>query len=544
MQKRHFIGRLALAAFFLPGPRGLRFIIDMAKYFQTNVAVVVLATRADPEIHLVRPARPSETSRMRQAHKCQTPGSSCPGERHEFSRVSRGRLSVNSMPDSKLPSLDGWNRSCRIWRSAESSVYRLRDSYRSNELLNLDHSLLPSDRGERYKASMSPTAFHLLLLGLVSLGNAFLLIAFLNRLLARPISFELGHRLKQGHDLLIVLFPLAILAWQGWSNAKLLSGGDWRQLPILLQAYGSVCLVMLIGTLIAMLWRTHQPPPSRQLQLRSRRYDLASELGTSAIGTGPYQVMCRLPGNQFLQLEITEKVLRLPRLPAAWDGLTILHLSDFHFIGTVQRVWYERVISLLADRQPDLIAFTGDLLDNLAYREWIRPVLGSLRAPLGCWYVLGNHDWVLPDVQSIRQELSGIGWRDATEQLSLLSHRGETLAIAGDERPWMASSANFAAAPESAFRLLLSHTPDLIDVARQQRVDLMLAGHNHGGQVRLPIFGPVYSPSRFGCKYAAGSFWEPPTFLHVNRGLGGRHPLRVNCPPEATWLILRSEQAD
>ena len=91
----------------------------------------------------------------------------------------------------------------------------------------------------------------------------------------------------------------------------------------------------------------------------------------------------------------------------------------------------------------------------------------------------------------------------------------------------------------NAFRLLLSHTPDNIGWARRQNIDLMLAGHNHGGQVRLPAIGPVYSPSRFGTRYASGVFWEPPTLMHVSRGLAGRHPLRLNCPPELTRLVLR-----
>jgi predicted MPP superfamily phosphohydrolase len=71
-------------------------------------------------------------------------------------------------------------------------------------------------------------------------------------------------------------------------------------------------------------------------------------------------------------------------------------------------------------------------------------------------------------------------------------------------------------------------------------VDLMLSGHNHGGQVVLPIIGPVYAPSRFGVQYAGGVFWKDPTLLYVSRGISGQHPLRLNCPPELTKLILRA----
>ena len=91
-----------------------------------------------------------------------------------------------------------------------------------------------------------------------------------------------------------------------------------------------------------------------------------------------------------------------------------------------------------------------------------------------------------------------------------------------------------------SFRILLSHTPDNIMWARQQGIDVMLSGHTHGGQIRLPILGPVYSPSRFGCRYSGGVFWLNPTLLHVSRGLSGREPIRYNCPPELTKLILNS----
>jgi hypothetical protein len=72
----------------------------------------------------------------------------------------------------------------------------------------------------------------------------------------------------------------------------------------------------------------------------------------------------------------------------------------------------------------------------------------------------------------------------------------------------------------------------------------MLSGHNHGGQVRLPGFGPVYSPSAFGCHYASGVFWESPTLLYVSRGISGKHPLRWNCLPELTRLVLRPAIVD
>jgi len=99
---------------------------------------------------------------------------------------------------------------------------------------------------------------------------------------------------------------------------------------------------------------------------------------------------------------------------------------------------------------------------------------------------------------------------------------------------------DFSAQPDDAFRILLSHTPDNLPWARKHAIDLMLSGHNHGGQVVLPVVGPVYSPSIHGVEYAGGVYDEPPTLLYVSRGISGRHPVRWRCRPELTKLVLKS----
>ena len=117
--------------------------------------------------------------------------------------------------------------------------------------------------------------------------------------------------------------------------------------------------------------------------------------------------------------------------------------------------------------------------------------------------------------------------------------------LAGNERPW------FGELPEvprrtcdedgtPILRILLSHSPDQIPWARQQKFDLMFAGHTHGGQIRFPILGPIVAPSHFGVKYASGVFHESPTLLHVSRGVSGLDPIRINCLPEVTKITLRA----
>ena len=117
--------------------------------------------------------------------------------------------------------------------------------------------------------------------------------------------------------------------------------------------------------------------------------------------------------------------------------------------------------------------------------------------------------------------------------------RGRPLVVIGHEGPWLRPAPDLAGCPEGVFRLCLSHTPDNIAWSRRHGIDLMLSGHVHGGQIRFPLLGSMLVPSGYGRKYDCGLFEEGPTLLHVSRGLGGEHPLRYNCRPEATLLVLR-----
>jgi predicted MPP superfamily phosphohydrolase len=399
--------------------------------------------------------------------------------------------------------------------------------------------------GWRYKPAMAIHWTNLGLLLAVTVGHAVLVVAFLNRAMARPISHRLSHVLKQTHDFVIVLLPVLLVAFYGVTGSKLLWAGANTPsipvaLPVWLVGYLLVCLVLAVIAPVVKVLRTIAGPAKALRSTTSLVVDIAREVPGPLLGEGPYRRFANVPGNQLLQVEFNEKTLVHPRLPREWDGLSILHFSDCHYIGTVQRAWYDRVYEIACRRPCDLVAFTGDLLDDLKFQEWIEPTFGRFKAPLGCWFVLGNHDWILGDTQPIRRSLTNLGWFDATETTRQVAFRGGSLVIAGSERPWMGPDPDLAGTPENAFRLLLSHTPDQIQRARADQIDLMLAGHNHGGQVRFPLFGPVYSPSVYGCRYASGVFWEEPTLLHVSRGLGGRHPLRINCRPEVTRIVLRS----
>jgi predicted MPP superfamily phosphohydrolase len=378
----------------------------------------------------------------------------------------------------------------------------------------------------------------------LTVGHAALIVAIVNRVHAWPLPVRVLHRFRQGHDIVIVILPVVFACLAGFRGPRLFFGGGWHELPFLLLVYLAVCGAVAAALPGVAVYRRLVKSADLQVGGSSTTIDLARELGFRPVGRGPYRLFTHIPGNEFLKLEVSDKEYRLPRLPTAWDGLSILLLSDLHFIGTIERIWFERLIRIANTMPADLIVFAGDLLDRAELVEWIPATLGQLRAPLGCYFVLGNHDSYLKNTGQIRARLEEAGWRDVAGRAHVTEHKFKPLVICGSELPWMGTQPDLSKTPADAFRILLSHTPDNVNWACRHDINLMLSGHNHGGQVRLPGFGPVYSPSMYGCHYASGAFWEPPTLLYVSRGISGKHPLRWNCLPELTRLILRPVLAD
>jgi uncharacterized protein len=391
------------------------------------------------------------------------------------------------------------------------------------------------DRGSRrIDLQMTPMVDVVFLLLIA--GHTTLWVTFVNRSHALPLHCGTLRHFRHLHDVMIPLFPV-LLVWQvGLTGPALLRGGSWSEVGPFWSATLALCgtgagwlgFVILRG----LLRRT----PAVLASNHSRYFDVARELGYKPISRGPYRSLAVLPLNEQYRLEANEKTLLLPALPEEWEGLSILHLSDLHFQGTVAKEYFVRVCEIAAEQPADLVCFTGDLLDRQSLTEWLPETLGMLNGRYGNIFILGNHDWYQrPD--ETRDALVRLGWRDVSSKSLTVRIEGRTLEIGGDETPWMGAVPRFSLS--SDLRLLLSHTPDHIGRSRREGIELMLAGHNHGGQVQLPLIGPVYSPSRHGCKYSGGTYWDPPTLLHVSRGVSGRHPLRWRCLPEVTRLVLK-----
>ncbi len=376
---------------------------------------------------------------------------------------------------------------------------------------------------------------NLVLLMLLTVGHTELWVTIINRIESLPFPKRVLRWLRMFEDLVVVAFPFVAIFAVGLGGAGLLRSGRWSDLPTGWLVYFALCACGCVGFVISVLRWWALRPPALQLANHSRTVDIAQTLGYPPVGNGSVRLFARLPQNQIFRVQVSDKRYALPRV-ADWGALSILHLTDTHFTGKITRPYFEEIARLAEETPADLIVFTGDLLDDIDLLPWLAATIGRLQAPLGCYFVLGNHDWFY-GANEVRAEFARCGWRNVAGTVLRLEHRGHALEIGGTERPWMGGNPQFPP-PSDAFRILLSHTPDHLDFARRNRVDLMLAGHNHGGQIVLPVIGPVFSPSRHGVRYAGGAFWDDPTLLYVSRGLSGRRPIRLNCPPEMTRLIL------
>ena len=365
----------------------------------------------------------------------------------------------------------------------------------------------------------------MLLLVAALAGHVCVWVAVINRVHGRAWRCRTLQRWRNAIVAVNLAVPVVLAAWVLGGTQPELSTAQSAVLGIL-----SAGLLLPFGSAL----RYWQPAPSVLVAETGERFDVS---GDASVGDGPVAALAKLPGNEFREIELTRKTLALPSLMPG-QSLRILHLTDWHFTGTPDRRFYERATELCRQTPIDLVLFTGDLIDRMELLDWIEPTLGTLSAPLGCWFILGNHDW-MQQPEPIRQAMVAAGWSDLAGRVATLDAGRLRIQLGGSERPWMGEEPSFGG---DGLRVALMHTPDRIGWAVRNGCDLALAGHNHGGQVRLPGIGPLLVPARSGTRYAGGVYDRDGCVLHVGRGLGSLHPLRWNCPPEIAVLTLQSGQ--
>jgi hypothetical protein len=246
-----------------------------------------------------------------------------------------------------------------------------------------------------------------------------------------------------------------------------------------------------------------------------------------------------------VQLIVETVEIVLADLAPAFDGYRIALLTDLHSSPLVPRWWLDRAVDTANALAPDLVALGGDFLDDDPhYIAELGDILRPLRGKDGAVAVLGNHDHYV-GAQGVREELASAGVRELWNAHFVLIRGGAPLVIGGVgdlETDVVDCERALAGASANAPRIVLSHDPDVFAYwPAEPRLDLMLAGHTHGGQAYLPLLGPPYVPSQFGFRYLQGLIREGGRQLYVSRGVGASGlPIRWGCPPELTLVVLRS----
>jgi predicted MPP superfamily phosphohydrolase len=233
----------------------------------------------------------------------------------------------------------------------------------------------------------------------------------------------------------------------------------------------------------------------------------------------------------------------IPGLPPELDGVRIAHISDFH-LGVPSRGVraVERAVQWVAEREPDLVCITGDLLSRPRGEPQLLALLARLPHP---YVVLGNHDLAISrDPFSRPVELGRLEHGTLLVDTAVeVAVRGRLVELAGvDPRTWLEKRRSDFAPSKADLRILLCHFPRALDFVQPGRWHLVLAGHLHAGQIVLPCgFGKLLlaHPS---AKYPEGLFVSEGTTMHVSPGLGTTFvPFRFFARPEATELVLRSD---
>jgi predicted MPP superfamily phosphohydrolase len=380
----------------------------------------------------------------------------------------------------------------------------------------------------------------------VLIGHAALWVGLANRIHSTGLSRPMVKVFSGPCLTALVAIPLAaaLLWWR--SGLPLLAWlEETGRQPIVAVYVALCCGIAAVTTVLLLARHTFANRNSPIIENRTRIVDVAGELGRKPIAGLRAQLFSYVPGNQILELAVQEIDVLLPRLPYQLDGFSITLLSDLHFTGRIGIEYYRAVVREANGLGADLIAVCGDVLDDVEYLRWIPETLGQLKARDGVYFILGNHDSFTGQAPAVRSAISKAGLINLAGQVRQLAIDGAELILAGNELPWMKPAPDMQACPPRSadrpqLRVLLSHSPDQICWAQRWDFDLMLAGHSHGGQFRLPIIGPIFCPCWHGVKYAAGSFYCPPMVMHVSRGVAAEIPLRLNCRPEVTKLVLRS----
>ena len=237
-------------------------------------------------------------------------------------------------------------------------------------------------------------------------------------------------------------------------------------------------------------------------------------------------------------LETNTYFIRESTLPETFDGFVIAHISDFHSADNMT----ESVLDALRDTKPDIICITGDLLDSRSETVDAAVEFARQAAEIApCYYITGNHETIVSEAlrSTLLEQLAESGVILLDDREVILERNGASIALAGHF--WGDTQDVGNISQFEGYRILLSHQPEDFADYVAGGYDLVLTGHAHGGQFRIPFVGGVYAPGQgLFPKYDSGLFTENNTDMLVSRGIGNSSfPLRFNNRPEVIFAVLK-----
>jgi hypothetical protein len=291
-------------------------------------------------------------------------------------------------------------------------------------------------------------------------------------------------------------------------------------------------------------------PLPNPVSLARRRF---LERTAVALTTAPFVAGAYGMFYERLNLEISHRRIKIPRLPRAFEGFRIAQLSDIHIGPFMTAEEIRRYVGIANGLKPDLVALTGDFVTwDPSTQSAVVDALAGVKAPFGVYGCLGNHEMWSAVEDSITGLFARRGIRILRGERAFVRSGGEILNLLGVDfqsrspmgprgqrlvREYLLGVDRLMA-PGTA-NILLSHNPNTFDRAAEYGIDLSLAGHTHGGQMTLEFVHPDLSPSRLITPYVRGWFEKPGGQLYVNRGIGTIFvPIRFDAPPEITIFEL------
>jgi len=276
---------------------------------------------------------------------------------------------------------------------------------------------------------------------LALLGHLALCVALFNRVHATAWPHRAIQAVSIPLQVAAVAMPIALGVWCVYAADELSGAGvlAWVVSPL---AYLPICWIVAAYATLAWIYRRWFDQHAEALL---SNHTCVAELPREMAGDFVTATLARIPGNQIFQLNVHEKTVSLPRMSPVLDGLTIAHLSDLHFTGQLKKEFFQEVVDRTNALDADVVALTGDLIDNSACIDWIPDTIGRLHARYVVFFVLGNHDLRVSDVPYLRRALVEAGLTDLGGRWITLNIGEQPVVLAGNELPWLRPAADLAA---------------------------------------------------------------------------------------------------